>query len=573
MIVGIDLGTTHSLVAIWRDGSSHLVPNSLGEVLTPSVVSIDTDGSILVGQAAKERLQSHPQATVAVFKRAMGTAKSFQLGAKNFRAEELSAFVLRSLKVDIETLLGHAVTEAVVTVPAYFSDAQRVATRNAGLLAGFSQISLLNEPTAAALAYGLHQQDSETKFLVFDLGGGTFDVSVLEMFDGVMEVKATAGDNQLGGEDVDAALAQQYINKTQCPKSALLTPVFNAVLMSRLEAAKKSLSYQETATVSMTYEGKSFSADLTTNTLEQAILPLLERLRTPVERAMRDSKLQPNELSAVVMVGGSTRLIAVRNLVTKMFGRFPETSLNPDEVVARGAAVQAGLKMKDVALSERVMTDTCPYSLGIEVSREIEAGRHANGFMSTVLERNTVIPASRVQRFVPILDQQKFLQIIVYQGEARLVRDNIKLGEFELPLPEGSKAEVGADVRFTYNVNGLLEVQATPMKNGAVSGPVKQLVIENSSERLSTEQIAKLLAELNEIKIHPRDRMEVRALLARCEKHHGQLLGTAREILAGRISFFESMLETQDDRRIAPAKKALIELAEEIESDRFSLNI
>jgi molecular chaperone HscC len=281
----------------------------------------------------------------------------------------------------------------------------------------------------------------------------------------------------------------------------------------------------------------------------------------------------PNELNAVVLVGGSTRLISVRNLVTKMFGRFPETSLNPDEVVARGAAVQAGLKMKDAALSERVMTDTCPYTLGIEVSREIESGRHANGFMAPVLERNTVIPASRVQAFSPTTDHQKSLQVVVYQGEARLVRDNIKLGEFELPLTAGLKTEVGADVRFTYNVNGLLEVQATPTKNGVASGPVKQLVIENSSERLSPEQIKKLLAELNEIKIHPRDRMEVRALLARCEKHHGQLLGNAREHLASRISFFEAMLETQDDRRIAPAKRALIELAEEIESDRFTLNI
>lgn len=537
MIVGIDLGTTHSLAAIWRDGNSQLVPNSLGEVLTPSVVGIDTDGSILVGQAAKERLQSHPGATAAAFKRAMGTAKTFQLGAKQFRAEDLSSFVLRSMKVDIETLLGHSVTEAVVTVPAYFSDAQRVATRNAGLLAGFAQISLLNEPTAAALAYGLHQQDSETKFLVFDLGGGTFDVSVLEMFDGVMEVKATAGDNHLGGEDVDAALAQQFLEKTQCPKEALLNPTFNAVLMSRIETAKKALASKENANVSLPYEAKTYAIDLTALDLDQAMVPFLERLRSPVERAMRDSKLHVNELSAVVLVGGSTRLNAVRTLVTKMFGRFPETTLNPDEVVARGAAIQAGLKMRDSALSERVMTDTCPYSLGIEVSREIEAGRQVNGFMSTVLERNTVIPASRVQRFVPIEDNQKALQVSVYQGEARLVRDNIKLGEFELLLPAGLKTEVGADVRFTYNVSGLLEVQATPVKNGVASGAVKQLVIENSSERLSPEEISKRLAELNDIKIHPRDRMEIRALLARCEKHHGQLLGTAREILAARISF------------------------------------
>lgn len=573
MIIGIDLGTTHSLAAIWRNGLSELVPNSLGFVLTPSVVGLDKDGSILVGQAAKERLQSHPELTVSAFKRTMGTAKTVTLGRKQFRAEELSSLVLRSLKSDVEAYLGQTINEAVVTVPAYFSDAQRVATKNAGLLAGFSQISLLNEPTAAALAYGLHQKDSETQFLVFDLGGGTFDVSVLEMFEGVMEVKATAGDNHLGGEDIDAALAQIFLEKSACPKAALLDPVFHAVLMSRIEAAKKALSTKETANVSITFESKTYEIDLTVGDLDHAMQPFLERLRSPVERAMRDSKLLPNQLNAVVLVGGSTRLHAVRNLVTKMFGRFPETTLNPDEVVACGAAVQAGLKMKDAALSERVMTDTCPFSLGIEVAREIQNGRHYNGFMSSVIERNTVIPASRVQRFLPTDDYQNFLPIVVYQGEARLVRDNIKLGEFALPLPAGLKSEVAADVRFTYDVNGLLEVQATPVKNGVPSGAVKQLVIENSGERMSPEAIKKCLIELNDIKVHPRDRMEIRALLARCEKHHGQLLGTAREHLAARISFFEAMLETQDEKRFLPAKKALIELAEEIEADKFTLNI
>lgn len=572
MILGIDLGTTHSLAAIWRNGRSELIANALGAVLTPSVVGVDEDGSILVGQAARERLQTHPQMTAAAFKRAMGTAKQFTLGQTRYRAEELSSLVLRALKADAESMLGEPIAEAVVTVPAYFSDAQRQATRAAGILAGFQHISLLNEPTAAALAYGLHQQDSETQFLVFDFGGGTFDVSVLEMFDGVMEVKATAGDNHLGGEDVDAALMQLFIQTTGCPADCMNDPFVQARLASRVETAKRALATHESASITLNVQGKEYVMECTTAQLESAIAPLLERLRTPVERAMRDAKLNATALNAVVLAGGSTRLKAVRQLATKMFGRFPETALNPDEVVALGAAVQAGLKIKDAALTERVMTDVCPYTLGIETSREITPGRFASGFMAPVLERNTIIPASRVQRFSPVTDFQTELHVIVYQGEARRVADNIKLGEFMLPLPSGTRAEVGADVRFTYDVNGLLEVEATPVRHNAPQGQAVQLVIENSAQRLSADQIAQRLAALHDLKIHPRDRMEVRTLMARAERHHAQLLGNARDYLAQVITHYELMLESQDEKRIAPARSKLQTVLASIETDRFLLD-
>lgn len=572
MIAGIDLGTTHSLAAIWRNGQPELVRNALGEVLTPSVVSLDDDGTLLVGQAARERLQTHPERSIAVFKRAMGTSKTFRLGKREFRAEDLSSLVLRALKSDLEAALGEPVTEAVVTVPAYFSDAQRQATRTAGSLAGFASVTLLNEPTAAALAYGMHQKQSETQFLVFDLGGGTFDVSVLEMFDGVMEVRATAGDNQLGGEDVDQLLLAHFVKETGLPEAELNHATTRAQLGARIEAAKKALSVAATAAVGVTAGGKEYALTLTAEMLDAAIKPLMDRMRAPVERAMRDARLRPTELDAVVLAGGSTRLASVRQWATRMFGRFPETALNPDEVVALGAAVQAGLKMNDAALAERVMTDVCPYTLGIETSREISSGRHASGFMAPVLERNTVIPASRVQQFSPLQDFQKELRLVVYQGEGRRVSENIKLGEFSVTLPSAWAREVAVDVRFTYDVNGLLEVEATVLKSGqAVADPVR-LVIENSATHMSPAEIAARLAALHELKIHPRDQLETRTLLARAERFHSQLLGEAREHLAVTITRFEVALESQDQRRIAPVREQLVDVLKTLEADRFLLD-
>lgn len=571
MIIGVDLGTTHSLAAIWRDGRAQLVPNALGEFLTPSVVSVDEDESILVGRAARERLQSHPSRTVGAFKRAMGTAKQFDLAPKCFRAEELSSLVLRSLKADAEAFLGEVVNEAVITVPAYFSDAQRQATRSAGALAGFTQVSLLNEPTAAALAYGLNQRDSETQFLVFDLGGGTFDVSVLELFDGVMEVRATAGDNHLGGEDVDSLLVSAFIAHTKLPEKLSNNAALRAQIGARVEKAKCALETRESVTISVTAQRQEYAMELTAETLATVIAPLLNRLRAPIERALRDAKIRSSELEAVVLAGGSTRLRSVRQLVARMFGRFPETAINPDEVVAMGAAVQAGLKMNDAALSERVLTDVCPYTLGIETSRHFGDGRLATGFMAPILDRNTVIPASRVQRFFPVADFQSLLRIMVYQGEARRVQDNILLGQIDLEMPQGRMGEVGADVRFTYDASGLLEVEATPVKDDRPAGTPKQLVIENSTDRLSQEEIAVRLAALKQLKIHPREKLETRTLFARAERLHQQLLGQVREHLADAISRFELALDTQEERNIAPARTQLEMLVTAAEKDRFLL--
>ncbi len=567
MIVGIDLGTTNSLAAVWRDGASVLVPNGLGEYLTPSCVSIDEDDSVLVGKAARERLQTHPERTAAVFKRYMGSHKTMRLGKREFRPEELSALVLRSLKADAEAMLGEPVTEAVITVPAYFSDAQRKATRAAGELAGLKVERLLNEPTAAALAYGMHDMRAETRFLVFDLGGGTFDVSILEMFEGVMEVRASAGDNFLGGEDFVEALIALFFERNKLPASLRTDAHFMQRLAAQTEAAKRALSTQPTAEIVVAHAAAQHRLALDEATLEQACAALLKRLRAPVERALRDANLRAGELDAVVLAGGATRMPVVRRLATTMFGRFPSIDFNPDEVVALGAAVQAGLKARDAALKEVVMTDVAPYSLGVAVSRWLSDTTVTHGHFDPIIERNSTVPVSRSKSYVPNSGSQTSVDLHVFQGESRMVRDNVHLGTLHVPLPSlgagASPGDAAVEVRFTYDVNGLLQVEATVQKTQETFS----LLIEGNPGLLSEAEIKERLAALSALKIHPRDRIENRTLLARAERIYQQLRGDVREWLGIRIAEFERVLALQDKRQIAAMQRQFQEQLEQIERD------
>jgi len=565
MIVGIDLGTTNSLIAVWEGNGPRLIKNSLGEVLTPSCVSLDEDGTILVGRAARERLQTHPELTASAFKRHMGSNKQIRLGKRDFRAEELSALVLRSLREDAEADLGQPVSEAIITVPAYFSDAQRKATRVAGELAGLRVERLLNEPTGAALAYGIHNRDGESRFLVFDLGGGTFDVSVLDLFEGVMEVRASAGDNWLGGEDFVSCLVDHFFEHNRLPAKLKQNREFMQRLAAQVEIAKRKLSESAQAMVRVHHDGQEHALALDEPLLERLCAPLLGRLRTPVERALRDANLRSNELDNIVLAGGATRMPVVRRLVARMFGRFPASEINPDEVVALGAAVQAGLKMKDAALSEVVMTDVTPYSLGIALSIQIGENQFSDGHFDPVIERNCAVPISRVKQYFPAREGQHLLNLEVFQGEARMVKDNIHLGTLRIPLPAGKLDECGIDVRFTYDVNGLLQVEATVLKTGERFS----LIIEGNPGLLSEEEIADRLSALAELKIHPRDRLEHRTLLARAERLYQQLRGEQREWFAMQILKFEKILAAQDGRSIAANRKSFEELLDAVERDTF----
>lgn len=563
MIVGIDLGTTHSLVAVWRDGATELVANALGHTLTPSVVGLDDQGRVLVGQAARERLHTHPHLTTALFKRYMGSNQQVTLGGRAYRPEELSALVLKSLKEDVERAYGEPVTEAVISVPAYFSDAQRKATRVAGELAGLRVDKLINEPTAAALAYGLHQRDKETSFLVFDLGGGTFDVSILELFEGVMEVRASAGDNYLGGEDFDQLLLEHFVQAQQGNDFPGATTLLQP-LRREAERVRRQLGQAQQADFMVRVEGREWRHVYTQDALADLFAPLLARLRTPIERALRDARIRASDLDEVLLVGGTTRMPLVRKLAAGLFGRFPSISLNPDEVVAHGAAVQAALKARDAALEEVVLTDVCSYTLGMETVRQV-GDRHESGHYLPIIERNSVVPVSRVQTVYTVGDQQEQVLVKVFQGESRLVRDNVLLGVLEIPVPRRKAGEVALDVRFTYDINGILEAQVSI----PLTGEQHALVIENNPGVLSPEEVRERLAALAELKTHPRDQQPNTLLLARLERLYQESLGEVRELIGAWAAQFQRVLETQDERQIREVRHELEQRVNELGQDSW----
>jgi len=568
MIIAIDLGTTNSLVAVWRNGKPEIIPNALNENLTPSCVGLDDDGSMLIGKAAQERLQTHPALTTSLFKRYMGSERKIALGHQGFRPEELSSLVLRALKADAEAYLGHPVEEAIITVPAYFSDAQRKATRNAGKLAGLRVERLLNEPTAAALAYGIHDASEESKFLVFDLGGGTFDVSILELFDGVMEVRATAGDNFLGGEDFLQVLTLEFMDKSGLQADLGKRPLSaqqSQRLRDEMERGKRALTDSASTVLRIRYDDKEYSWEVSDEQFTRLAEGLLSRLRQPVERAMRDARIRSVELDKIVLAGGATKMPVVRKLVSRMFGRFPDSTLNPDEVVVTGAAVQAGLKMRDAALNEVVLTDVAPYSLGIGVAQQTGPNQFSYGHYLPIIERNTVIPASRVNNIVTIRDQQDEISVPIYQGESRMVQDNIHLGTLTFPIEKRKAGDVSIDVRFTYDINGILEVEAKVKDSDAVH----TLVILEAPGVMSQEQVEQRLAELADIKIHPRDQIRTRTLLARADRMYEQSLGEQRQFLSFQIGQYQAIVETQDANAIKHGHANLEKLLDQIDKESY----
>jgi molecular chaperone HscC len=565
MIVGIDLGTTNSAIAIWRDGKAELIPNRLGQMLTPSAVSVDQDGEILVGMAARERQVSHPAATATAFKRYMGTQRRVRLSGIVFTPEELSALVLRSLKEDAETYLGEAVTEAVITVPAYFNDKQRKATKRAGELAGLKVERLVNEPTAAALAYGIDRLKDESRFLVFDLGGGTFDVSILEIFEGVIEVRASTGDNRLGGEDFNELLVAMMRERfrPQWGSAGRDNAQLYEKLREQAERARRALSSAPSASMRVVWRDREYEMDVPAEAFEAKAADLLARLREPVLRSLRDSGLRSEGLAEIVLIGGATRMPMIRKAVARMFGRFPNSSVNPDEAVALGAAVQAGLKARDAALKEVVLTDVCPYSLGIETARKRPDGSTEPGLFSPIIERNTVIPASRLQSYGTMEKDQRIVKLRVFQGEARLVSDNVALGELDVPMPPGPAGQE-VECRFTYDINGLLEVDV----HIPASGDRRQLLIVDPEVEESDDLDVRREA-LAALKVHPRDTEASRAILARATRCWENALGEQRQHVDHLIGQFQAVLQIQDPRAVEIAHRQLGEALDAIEGETY----
>jgi molecular chaperone HscC len=561
MIVGIDLGTTHSLIGAYTAEGPTLFPNALGDLLTPSVVSVDGD-IVLVGQAARERLISHPQQTVASFKRWMGTSRETRLGDRSFRPEELSSLVLRSLLADAEAALGEKVTEAVISVPAYFSDAQRKATRSSGELAGVRVERLINEPTAAALAYGLQNREQESRFLVFDLGGGTFDVSILESFDNVFEVHASAGDNFLGGEDFLDVLVDAFCQEHSLRRQAISAQELGQ-LRRRLEVLKREFSGGSIAPLQIAIAGRDYTWSIDETRFARMSEPLVQRMRTPIERAMRDAKLLPSQLDEIVLVGGASRMSLIARLVSRMFGRLPLRHVNPDQAIALGASVAAGLKSRDAKLEEIILTDVCPYTLGTQIARRDPNGQVHNGYFHPIILRNSTVPISREDVFFPVHDQQKQLTIDIFQGENPLVANNIKLGEITLEIDKRLRNdESGVTVRFTYDINGLLQVEVTEH----ATQRRHELLLEQNPGLMSSEDIRTRLAALAELKIHPRDQQENIAVLARAERLYEEFLHE-RNQLQQWILHFRATLDSQDVALIADHRGQLVEALDALEAN------
>lgn len=543
--IGIDLGTSNSLVAYWTDQGPVIIPNALGEHLTPSIISIDDNDEILVGQIAKERLITHPQLTASAFKRYIGTDKLYHLGHHAFSSEELSSFVLRALKADAEAFLGEEVEEAVISVPAYFNDAQRKATQRAAALAGLQVERLISEPTAAAISYGLHLEESDTKFLVFDLGGGTFDVSVLEFFEGVMEVQSIAGDNYLGGEDFTELLVSHFIHNQNIDYTSLDNKARSA-LIKQAELCKYAIGRDNSGEMTFTTGDQTYHIKLDRGDFEKLAGQLLIRLRQPIDRALRDASLSPEQLDAVILIGGATRMPMIKSIVSKMFGRLPFSQINPDEAVALGAAIQVALKERNAALNELVLTDVCPYTLGTEVVKNLGNNKYEDGHFLPIIERNTPIPVSKVDRFYTVADNQTQIEIGIYQGESRRIENNMKLGVLDIHIPAAPRGEQYIDVRYTYDINGILEVEVLTVK----TGEKKTMIVEKNPGTLSKQEIEARLIELKHLKIHPRDRSENRLLLARGERMYEEALGDKRTEIANLLVQFEMVLASQNEQEI-----------------------
>jgi len=563
-ILGIDLGTTNSACAVWRDGTVELIPNALGDFLTPSAIYIDQDNQVHVGKVGRERAVTHPQATAQVFKRYMGTHKVIRLQGKDYSAVELSSFVLKRLKEDAEKHLSETITQAVISVPAYFNDTQRKATKQAGEMAGLCVERLVNEPTAAAIAYGLHEKPEHSQFMVLDLGGGTFDVSIMEYFSGVLEVHASSGDNFLGGEDFLELLVDYYLEQIKTTRKKT-TPQDLQKIQIQMERVKRELNAVEKVVVEPILESNHETVTISREQFAKISDVLLSRLQQPIETTLRDANIRPADLDEVILVGGATRMQSLRSIVARMFRRLPMANLDPDLVVAMGAGIQAGLKARDQALDDVVLTDVCPYTLGTGIINDADISGTQGDLFSPILERNSVIPASRVSSFFTVHNNQKELEFNIYQGESRLVKNNIALGSITVAVPKNKKGQEGAEVRFSYDMNGLLEVDIKVLS----TGETYYKMIQNAPGELSEQALAESRKKLALLKFHPREQETNQLLIARAERLFESRLAEQRQMIQGNLRWFEEILEKQNVRDIEQAQLDFAEFLDSLEQDRL----
>lgn len=564
IILGIDLGTTNSAVAIFRNQQVEIIPNALNEKLTPSVVAFDEKYSRLtVGRTAKDILALKPDRAAALFKRDMGSSKIYELPNARYTAEELSGFVLMHLKNYAESYLKQEVEDCVITVPAYFNEDQRNMTKSAAEFAGLKVIRILNEPTAAAIAYGMQNLENESRFMVFDLGGGTFDICLMELFEGVLEVISVSGDTRLGGEDFTKTLCEYVLKEQNIEMQRVIKqdPEGFALLYKRAELAKRALSNSDEVKIKVPsfekIENEEYEVSIRDEETDRIFSYLIRRMIKPCRDALRGANIKKEEIEHIILAGGATRMPCIKRFIKELFEIDAKTELDPDLSIVQGAAIQAALIYDNKDLSEIVVTDILSHSLGTEISQLVEEDTYIGDIYDPIIHRNTVIPVSRVKDYVPIHPNARSIYFVIYEGESRKASENKKIGEIEIKLPKTGKKEV--EVRFTYDINGILDVEVTVKETKEKINKV----FMRSKKALSEKEVEQAKERIAQLKKDPLENPELRALIIKAELLYKELDSFKKGILGALLLELEAAGLSRKSKELDEVHKALLDFMQE----------